>query len=101
MQDISQWKEEELRKELEKIITSPTRSQISTSDIRVGMMSSTCLNEKVGDITLLFDTLHHKAITEERERIVKALIEQAEPYENSKWHNQLSIETIKKIISNE
>jgi hypothetical protein len=32
------------------------------------------------------------------EAIKKALIEQAEPYDNSKWHNTLSVETITKVL---
>lgn len=94
MQDISQWKEEfilETRAEfLRFYLKLPYRSDTKYPDIEI---ANWWLSK--------FDTFHHKAITEERERIVKALIEQAEPYENSKWHNQLSIETIKKIISNE
>jgi len=36
---------------------------------------------------------------EAREEVLKELILEAEPYENSKWHNYLSIETIKRIIN--
>ena len=47
-----------------------------------------------------FSTTIQKEIERERESILADLKEQAEPYDGSKWHNQLSIETIEKIIKN-
>ena len=46
------WREE-LKKQVSVIIESPVRSQLQTADIRVGMWSSTGLQEKVFDITEL------------------------------------------------
>jgi hypothetical protein len=40
-----------------------------------------------------------KTIKSKLEAVEGDLIEQAEPYDNAKWHNNLSIETIKKIIN--
>lgn len=44
-----------------------------------------------------------KARKDEREKcgreIVEAIIEQAEPYDKSKWHNHLSINTVNEIVS--
>ncbi len=50
------------------------------------------------DIDFLIKKIDANARKDERERVLKALIEQAEPYDNAKWHNQLSIETVKKIV---
>lgn len=33
------------------------------------------------------------------ERIEKRIIEQAEPYDDAKWHNNLSFETINKVLA--
>jgi hypothetical protein len=44
----------ELREKIREIIKQPMRSQISTSDIAVNMMSSTGLSEKVHDLEQLF-----------------------------------------------
>lgn len=48
--------ESELREALSQIIKAPMRSQVSTSDIVVGMWSSTALAEKIGDIMQLIAT---------------------------------------------
>ena len=44
-----------------------------------------------------------RALTERtkaiREMVLKELKEQAEPYDGSKWHNQLSIETIEQVLN--
>lgn len=44
----------ELRKQIVAIIKQPMRSPVSTSDIAVGMMSTTCVIEKASDIERLF-----------------------------------------------
>jgi len=49
-------------------------------------------------IIAFISQVEQDARKDERERVLKALIEQAEPYDNAKWHNQLSIETVKKIV---
>jgi len=40
-----------------------------------------------------------KTIKSKLEAVKRDLIEQAEPYDDAKWHNKLSIETIKTIIN--
>lgn len=45
------------------------------------------------------DACFSSLFQKEREKMLNALIKSAEPYDNSEWHNQLSIEQIKKIIT--
>ncbi len=49
----------------------------------------------IADVVKSFISQQRK---EDLESIKKALIEQAEPYDNAKWHNTLSIETISKVL---
>lgn len=56
--------EDELKGELHRIMKAPLRSQISTADIAVAMLSSTGLNEKIHDIMQL---IHHYATKRELE----------------------------------
>lgn len=46
----------ELREKLRAIIKAPMRSEISTSDIAVGMWSSTALSEKIYDLEQLIQS---------------------------------------------
>lgn len=51
------------------ILLAPVRARIQTSDIRAGMLSSTGLNEKVADLTMLVQ----QARQQEREYVVAEL----------------------------
>lgn len=49
----------------------------------------------------MWEFIESEIATAERnviERVRGALIEAAEPYDGSKWHNNLSIETIKRVL---
>ena len=56
----------EINQQIRDIIKSPMRSQISTSDIAVGMWSSTALGEKVADLADLFDKALQLAVVSAR-----------------------------------
>ena len=51
----------ELRNKIRNILKQPMRSQISTADIAVGMMSSTSLSEKLDDIVSLIEQREREA----------------------------------------
>lgn len=92
-----------LKKKITEIIESPSRARFETADIRVGMMSSTTLSEKVDDISALFVSLL-TTINEELDRERKdqeihgrgmiSAIEQAD----AEYHNKI-IKKIQAIIT--
>ena len=62
---------EECRKEIVAILEAPARSRFSTSDIRIGHMSSTHLKQVVDDISSLI-TLREERAREETYKAIEA-----------------------------
>jgi len=86
--------QEELTKQLTDIIKAPIRSEISTADIAVGMMSSTGLSEKVHDIVQLINRhyIAKEAVAAkvERARLEGAAAEWQAIAENTQLHKRRS-----------
>ncbi len=59
-------------------------------------------DQYVNDKSLLLSFIEAEissAVAGERERVLQALIEASEPYDGSKWHNTLTVEHIKEVLS--
>lgn len=92
---------EGLRREMTEIIKSPMRSQVSTSDIVVGMWSSTALSEKLSDLEKLFDRYASSVAKAELEKLKPRSSKTDMVLREGKWipYFMVPVETIDEAIA--
>jgi len=76
---------------------SPYLYLVNQRQERVGKLTD--FHEKAWEEEKILNEILDKTIKSKLEAVEGDLIEQSEPYDDAKWHNKLSIETIKNIIN--